>query len=469
MSALGVGAELRNGRYVLDAVQGEGGMATVYRARDTALGRTVAIKVMSGALGGDESFGRRFQREARTVAALSHPHVVAVHDIGEHEVPGGVPVPYLVMEFVEGESLRERLVRGPVSYDEALRITREVLAALSASHAKGIVHRDVKPANVMLGEGGSCKVMDFGIARAVEAVGTHLTRTGLVIGTVPYMAPEQAMGAAVDTRTDLYSVGVMLFELLSGRLPFPDDSIPTLLYKHVHEPPPSLASIGAPHSGARLAVVQPVLDRALAKAPDERYADAAAMRAALAPGGLHAAPTRTAAAPPLRPPAPRGFPAEAGPPPPPGGVNPPRPQLPPQQWHRAAAGPPAPRARPVRAPGGRAPGGRARASSAGSQGYGPLLAPPGPPYARRSLWAALAVVAFYVGVALTHDNGSSSTRRAINDAAPFLLASLTAIALAGVVFAVRGLIRVGPGGRFLAFLGLLLNALLTVYLVLRQG
>ncbi|MER5889753.1 protein kinase, partial [Streptomyces sp. NPDC001941] len=304
MSALRAGTALRGGRYVLDGVLGEGGMATVHLARDTALNRPVAIKVMDGALGRDASFRRRFEREAQTVAALSHPHVVAVHDIGEHEVPDADPLPYLVMEYVEGESLRERLVRGPLRLDEALRIADQVLAGLSASHAKGVVHRDVKPANVMLTRDGSCKVMDFGIARAAEAAGTHLTRTGLVIGTVPYMAPEQATGGAVDARTDLYSMGVVLFELLSGRLPFADDSVPTLLYKHVHEPPPTLAAAGAPHPAAVLAALQPVLDRALAKAPVDRHRDATAMREALRPPPVHAAPTRTAVAAPPRPSAP---------------------------------------------------------------------------------------------------------------------------------------------------------------------
>lgn len=267
----------------MEAVLGRGGMATVYRARDTALNRPVAVKAMNAELGRDPSFRRRFEREAQTVAGLGHPHVVAVHDIGEHTDPGSdALVPYLVMEFVDGESLRERQRRGPLGVEEALRITGEVLAGLAASHAKGVVHRDVKPANVMLSRDGACKVMDFGIARAVEETGTHLTRTGLVLGTVPYMAPEQAMGGAVSARTDVYTVGVMLFELLSGRLPFDDDSVPTLLYKHVHEPPPTLLAAGVVHlPPPLLAAFQSVLDRALAKSPDDRYADAAAMRAAL--------------------------------------------------------------------------------------------------------------------------------------------------------------------------------------------
>ncbi|MEU9795518.1 protein kinase [Streptomyces sparsogenes] len=274
---LGRGAELASGRYAVREELGRGGMAAVYRAHDTALDRVVAVKVMHGELGRDPSFRRRFKREAQLAARLAHAHVVAVHDIGEEPDPGGVgePMPYLVMEFVEGESLRDRLRRGPVGVEEALRIVADVLAGLEASHARGIVHRDIKPANVMLTSDGGVKVMDFGIARAVQSAESALTGTGTVLGSAPYMAPEQATGGEVDGRTDLYAVGVVLYQLLSGRLPFEDDSVPALLYKHVHVAPPALAEVGVDVPPA----VQELVTRALAKDPAARYADAGAMRA----------------------------------------------------------------------------------------------------------------------------------------------------------------------------------------------
>ncbi|MEU7245824.1 protein kinase domain-containing protein [Streptomyces sparsogenes] len=273
---LGRGAELASGRYVVREELGRGGMAAVYRAHDTALDRVVAVKVMHGELGRDPSFRRRFKREAQLAARLAHAHVVAVHDIGEEPDPGGAgePMPYLVMEFVEGESLRDRLRRGPVGVDEALRIVADVLAGLEASHARGIVHRDIKPANVMLTPDGGVKVMDFGIARAVQSAESALTGTGTVLGSAPYMAPEQATGGEIDGRTDLYAVGVLLFQLLSARLPFEDDSVPALLYKHVHVAPPALAEVGVDVPPA----VQELVTRALAKDPAARYADAGAMR-----------------------------------------------------------------------------------------------------------------------------------------------------------------------------------------------
>ncbi|MEU1668862.1 protein kinase [Streptomyces sparsogenes] len=276
MSTLGRGAELASGRYVVREELGRGGMAAVYRAHDTALDRVVAVKVMHGELGRDPSFRRRFKREAQLAARLAHAHVVAVHDIGEEPDPGGAgePMPYLVMEFVEGESLRDRLRSGPVGVEEALRIVADVLAGLEASHARGIVHRDIKPANVMLTPDGGVKVMDFGIARAVQSAESALTGTGTVLGSAPYMAPEQATGGEVDGRTDLYAVGVMLFQLLSGRLPFEEDSVPALLYKHVHVAPPALAEVGVGVPPA----VQELVTRALAKDPAARYADAGAMR-----------------------------------------------------------------------------------------------------------------------------------------------------------------------------------------------
>ncbi|MER6146242.1 protein kinase [Streptomyces sparsogenes] len=345
---LGPGAELASGRYVVREQLGQGGMAAVYRAHDTGLDRVVAVKVMHGELGRDPSFRQRFRREAQLAAKLAHPNVVAVHDIGEEPDPGGAgePMPYLVMEFVGGQSLRERVERGPVGVDEALRITGDVLSGLEASHALGIVHRDIKPANVMLTPDGRVKVMDFGIARAVQSAESALTGTGTVLGSAPYMAPEQATGGEVDGRTDLYAVGVMLYQLLSGRLPFEDDSVPTLLFKHVYAEPPALAEAGVHVPPA----VQELVTRALAKTPGERYADAGAMR-------QRVEEARTGKA---GPPRQATLPASAVPPAPPDSpwhaastqparpaATPPGPPAPPTQPAWAAAPPPGPQAPPT--------------------------------------------------------------------------------------------------------------------------
>ncbi|MGH4034316.1 protein kinase domain-containing protein [Actinomycetota bacterium Odt1-20B] len=275
------GHELSQGRYVIQELIGKGGMAAVHRARDTALDRTVAVKSMSTELAGQQSARERFRREARAVARIGHPRVVAVHDVGEEALQAGqAPVPYIVMEYVEGNPL-SRLVPeqpGGMPLDEVLRITSDVLSALTASHAQGMVHRDVKPANIMVGQDGSVKVMDFGIARAFDGSGTALTGTGVTIGTPHYMAPEQFEGrSTVDGRTDLYAVGVVLVQLLTGRLPFDADSGYQIGYQHATMEPPTLAELGADVP----AEVQGLVTRALAKAPDSRYADAVAMRASV--------------------------------------------------------------------------------------------------------------------------------------------------------------------------------------------
>ncbi|MEU9795519.1 protein kinase [Streptomyces sparsogenes] len=345
---LGPGAELASGRYVVREQLGQGGMAAVYRAHDTGLDRVVAVKVMHGELGRDPSFRQRFRREAQLAAKLAHPNVVAVHDIGEEPDPGGAgaPMPYLVMEFVGGQSLRERVERGPVGVDEALRITGDVLSGLEASHALGIVHRDIKPANVMLTSDGRVKVMDFGIARAVQSAESALTGTGTVLGSAHYMAPEQATGGEVDGRTDLYAAGVMLYQLLSRRLPFEDDSVPTLLYKHVHVAPPALAEVGVHVAPA----VQELVTRALAKTPGERYADAGAMRERVeaARTGRAGPPHQATLPAPAVPPAPPVSPwhaASTQPARP--AATPPGPPAPPTQPAWAAAPPPGPLAPPV--------------------------------------------------------------------------------------------------------------------------
>ncbi|MFC7217228.1 protein kinase [Streptomyces polyrhachis] len=301
MSAgIGPGSALGGGRYLVEELVGKGGMATVYRARDTALGRIVAVKVMAPALSADDDGRERFRREARAVAAINHPGVVAVYDTGEEEFGPGGRVPYLVMEYVDGATLRERLPQRPgeLPVAEALRLTAGILDALAASHACGMVHRDVKPANVMIGRDGAVKVMDFGIARALGGQSAALTVTGLTVGTPHYMSPEQFESArSVDGRSDLYAAGVVLFQLLTGAVPFDGESGLQIGYLHVHSAPPSLSSVGAVVPPA----VEAVVVRALAKDPGERFADARAMRdevlrvgAAVASGGGGAAYVPTA-------------------------------------------------------------------------------------------------------------------------------------------------------------------------------
>lgn len=274
---IGPGVRLAQGRFLIGELLGRGGMAAVYRAHDDALGRTVAIKTMTTVPGGDPAGRERFRREARAAAALSHAHVVAVHDVLEEDV-AGVRVPYLVMEYVRGRPLSHYVPPNPggLPLAEALRFVSEILDALAASHAAGLVHRDVKPANVMVTEAGSVKVMDFGIARALDAQATALTGTGFIVGTPHYMAPEQfTAGSPVDPRCDLYAVGVILFQLLTGKLPFDAESGFQIGYQHVNAEPPALSSLGVQVPGE----VQALLTRALAKSPQDRFPDARSMRA----------------------------------------------------------------------------------------------------------------------------------------------------------------------------------------------
>ncbi|MFJ1731699.1 protein kinase [Streptomyces sp. NPDC088254] len=286
---------LPSGRYRIEAKLGSGGMADVFRAYDTKLARMVALKTMRTGLSFDDGYPARFRREAQAMAAISHPHVVAVHDMGDE------PVPYIVMELVDGRSLDDLLRAGrPLPVAQALHLASQVLAGLAVAHAHGLVHRDIKPGNVLLATDGTAKVADFGIARAVEGAGTAITRTGLLIGTPHFMSPEQVLGRSdIDGRSDLYSVGVMLFQMLAGRLPFEADSGYAIGYLHLTAPPPTLASLGITADPA----VEAVLARALAKEPAHRYPDAESMRAAL----HQPAPTaRTRQAPyvPPRPPQP---------------------------------------------------------------------------------------------------------------------------------------------------------------------
>ncbi|MCX4785753.1 MULTISPECIES: protein kinase domain-containing protein [unclassified Streptomyces] len=276
---------------------GAGGRALPYRgagrpgrygcrlqAHDTALNRTVAVKTMLSALAHEEQYRARFRREAQSVARLSHPCVVAVHDTGEERFEDGQLIPYLVMEFVRGATLSELLAESAASgqvlaLDSALALTAEVLSALTASHTAGIVHRDIKPSNVVVADDGAVKVMDFGIARALDgpgAGGTVLTATGGMVGTPHYMSPEQFEGRrAVDGRSDLYAVGVMLFQLISGQLPFDGDSHISIGYQHATTAAPTLAS-----TGVRVPeTVEALVARALEKNPVDRFQDAHAMRA----------------------------------------------------------------------------------------------------------------------------------------------------------------------------------------------
>ncbi|GAA2467734.1 protein kinase domain-containing protein [Streptomyces macrosporus] len=272
------GRTVGGGRYQLRDLLGQGGMASVHLAYDSVLDRQVAVKTLHTELGREASFRERFRREAQAVAKLTHTNIVSVFDSGEDEI-GGALVPYIVMEYVEGKPLRSVLDEdvaqfGAMPSDKALKIAADVLAALEASHEMGLVHRDIKPGNVMLNRRGVVKVMDFGIARAMQSGVTSMTQTGMVVGTPQYLSPEQALGRGVDARSDLYSVGVMLFELLTGRLPFDADSPLAIAYAHVQEEPPVPSSINRSLPPA----VDALIARALRKNPNERFPTAEAMR-----------------------------------------------------------------------------------------------------------------------------------------------------------------------------------------------
>ncbi|WP_127354753.1 Stk1 family PASTA domain-containing Ser/Thr kinase [Actinacidiphila soli] len=263
------------GRYELGSVLGRGGMAEVYLAHDTRLGRTVAVKTLRVDLARDPSFQARFRREAQSAASLNHPSIVAVYDTGEDYVDG-VSIPYIVMEYVDGSTLRELLHSGrKLLAERSLEMTGGILQALEYSHRSGIVHRDIKPANVMLTRTGQVKVMDFGIARAMGDSGMTMTQTAAVIGTAQYLSPEQAKGEQVDARSDLYSTGCLLYELLTVRPPFVGDSPVAVAYQHVREEPQP-PSVYDPE-------VTPEMDaivlKALTKDPDYRYQSADEMRA----------------------------------------------------------------------------------------------------------------------------------------------------------------------------------------------
>ena len=276
------GQRVLNGRYELGGLIGRGGMADVYRGLDTRLGRTVAVKLLRPDLARDPQFQARFKREAQAVAALNHPSIVAIYDTGEHLVHDGsddnVRVPYIVMEFVEGRTLRDMIRAGEVSIDQAIDHCLGVLAALDYSHKAGIVHRDIKPANVMYCTAdNSVKVMDFGIARAIADSSATMTQTQAVVGTAQYLSPEQARGETVDARSDLYSAACLLYEMLTSRPPFIGDSPVSVAYQHVREIPAPASSLEPDVSPA----LDSVLAKALQKNRGDRFQDAAAFRRAL--------------------------------------------------------------------------------------------------------------------------------------------------------------------------------------------
>ena len=263
------------GRYELGELLGHGGMADVRKGTDLRLGRAVAVKMLRTDLARDATFQARFRREAQSAASLNAPSVVAVYDTGEDELDG-VRVPYIVMEYVEGQTLRELLRQGErLMPNRALEITAGVLGALEYSHRQGIIHRDIKPANVMLATNGDVKVMDFGIARAVADSGATMTQTANVLGTAQYLSPEQARGETVDARSDVYSTGCLLYELLTGRPPFQGESPVAVAYQHVRENPVPPSTLNPDIGGEADAIVM----KALTKNPANRYQSAAEMRA----------------------------------------------------------------------------------------------------------------------------------------------------------------------------------------------
>jgi eukaryotic-like serine/threonine-protein kinase len=269
-------ARLLGGRYQVGELLGYGGMAEVHRGRDLRLGRDVAIKMLRSDLARDATFQERFRREAQNSAALNHPAIVAVYDTGEETSSTGERQPFIVMEFVPGHTLKEELAaQQRIPTRRALEIVADIDAALEFSHRHGIIHRDIKPGNVMITGNGQVKVMDFGIARALASGATTMTQTSAVIGTAQYLSPEQARGESVDARSDVYAAGCVLFELLVGHPPFVGDSPVSVAYQHVREQPRAPSDINPE--------VPPEVDaivlKALAKNPVNRYQSAQEMRA----------------------------------------------------------------------------------------------------------------------------------------------------------------------------------------------
>ncbi|QNA91252.1 MULTISPECIES: Stk1 family PASTA domain-containing Ser/Thr kinase [unclassified Microbacterium] len=278
------------GRYRVDELIGHGGMAKVYRGYDLTLGREVAIKILDPELARDTAFRTRFRLEAQAASRMSHPSIVRVYDAGDPSTndASSEELPYIVMELVKGTLLKKIIADGPVPVEDAVRYVDGILEALDYSHRAGVVHRDIKPGNVMVTDKGQVKVMDFGIARAVSDSSSTVAETTQIIGTAAYFSPEQAKGEPVDARADLYSTGVVLYELLTGRQPFRGESPVAVAYQHVSETPIPPTEVNENAPGA----LDPIVLRALAKDPYQRYPDAAHFRAALDSAVAGNAPTR---------------------------------------------------------------------------------------------------------------------------------------------------------------------------------
>lgn len=265
------------GRYVLGDLIGQGGMSSVYRGTDQKLGRQVAIKIMKAELSEDPIFRSRFKQEAQAASRMAHPTIVRVFDAGDEivETPEGPrDLPYIVMEYIEGQDLRRLLTKGTIAQREAILIVEDVLTALEYSHKAGVVHRDIKPANIMITKTGQVKVMDFGIARALSDSSSSVEHTTAILGTASYFSPEQAKGDSVDARSDIYSAGIVLYELLAGSVPFRGDSPVAVAYQHVSERPVAPSE--------RNDAVSPALDRvvlkALGKDKNKRFQSASEFR-----------------------------------------------------------------------------------------------------------------------------------------------------------------------------------------------
>ncbi|GHF43777.1 serine/threonine-protein kinase PksC [Streptomyces mashuensis] len=428
------GRSVGGGRYQLRGLLGEGGMASVHLAYDTVLDRQVAIKTLHTELGRESSFRERFRREAQAVAKLTHTNIVSVFDTGEDELDGAT-MPYIVMEYVEGRPLRsvldEDVARfGAMPAEKALKITSDVLAALEVSHEMGLVHRDIKPGNVMMTKRDVVKVMDFGIARAMQSGVTSMTQTGMVVGTPQYLSPEQALGRGVDARSDLYSVGIMLFELLTGRLPFDADSPLAIAYAHVQEEPVAPSSINRSIPPA----VDALVARALKKNPNERFPSAEAMRGECA----RVATTAQSAPPPTiveGAPAPRSgagvgsavFPPVDGQRPAPGPqglqtpyqppVGPPTPQGPYNGGYGPSTPPPGPyqtpSPTPAYQPGPSTPPPYASPSGPGAGGSGGSGKSNKPVLIGSAVVAVLAVIAVIAAVSLNTGNSDDNDNRAV--------------------------------------------------------
>ncbi len=308
------------GKYAIQTEIGRGGMGIVYKGFDTVLQRPVAVKVLPPALAVDQDFVRRFQREAILAARLHHPNIVIVHDVGEQE-----GIHYIVMDFLSGQTLDAWMQQqGPMPPVQANPVVQQIASALDYAHDQGIIHRDIKPSNIMLGANGHVTLMDFGLVRATE--GTGVTRSGILIGTPEYMAPEQVMGQPADQRTDVYAFGVVVYQLLTGQVPFPRTTPPAIFHAHVYESPPLPHSLRPDLTPA----IETVVLKALAKQPAQRYAQAGALAADFAtalevktPGAALAVVTPVAAA--TAAPAtvsPSPLPRRAGTPPPAGAGRP---------------------------------------------------------------------------------------------------------------------------------------------------